>query len=71
MTWLTAESIDARAIADYDPEKFAALCAERPAVHRFPGSMAKRIQALAQEIVDQYNGDAAALRRLALSGSSS
>src|SRR5246127_2327578 len=53
--------IDARQIADYDPEKFAALCAERPAVHRFPGSMAKRIQALAKEIVDRYNGDAAAL----------
>jgi uncharacterized HhH-GPD family protein len=53
--------IDARQIADYDPEKFAALCAERPAVHRFPGSMAKRIQALAHEIVGRYDGDAAAL----------
>ena len=53
--------IDARQIADYDPEKFAALCAERPAVHRFPGSMAKRIQALAREIVDCYDGDAAAV----------
>jgi uncharacterized HhH-GPD family protein len=53
--------IDARLIADYDPEKFAALCSERPAVHRFPGSMAKRIQALAHEIVDHYDGDAAAL----------
>ena len=53
--------VDAREIADYDPEKFAALCAERPAVHRFPGSMAKRIQALAQIIVDRYGGDAAAV----------
>lgn len=53
--------VDAREIADYDPEKFAALCAERPAVHRFPGSMAKRIQALAHIIVDQYGGDAAAV----------
>ena len=53
--------VDAREIADYDPEKFAALCAERPAVHRFPGSMAKRIQTLAQIIVDRYDGDAAAL----------
>ena len=53
--------LDARAIADYDPEKFAALCAERPAVHRFPGSMAKRIQALSQIIVDQYGGEAAAV----------
>jgi uncharacterized HhH-GPD family protein len=52
---------DATAIADYDPDKFAALCSERPAVHRFPGSMAKRIQALAQLIVDRYDADAAAL----------
>jgi uncharacterized HhH-GPD family protein len=53
--------VDATQIAEYDPEKFAALCAERPAVHRFPGSMAKRIQALAQVIVDQYGGNAAAI----------
>ena len=53
--------VDAREIADYDPDKFAALCAERPAVHRFPGSMAKRIQALAQIIVDRYDEDAAAV----------
>jgi uncharacterized HhH-GPD family protein len=53
--------VDARQIAYYDPEKFAAVCAERPAVHRFPGSMAKRIQGLAQIIVDDYNGDAAGL----------
>ena len=53
--------VDAREIADYDPEKFAALCSERPAIHRFPGSMAKRVQTLAQIIVDRYNGDAAAL----------
>ena len=52
---------DPAAIADYDPDKFAALCSERPAIHRFPGSMAKRIQALAQIIVDRYDGDAAAL----------
>ena len=52
---------DAVAIADYDPDKFAALCSERPAIHRFPGSMAKRIQAVAQIVVDQYEGDAAAL----------
>jgi uncharacterized HhH-GPD family protein len=52
---------DATDITNYDPDEFAALCSERPAVHRFPGSMAKRIQALAQIIVDRYDGDAAAL----------
>src|SRR5215472_18814007 len=53
--------LDAETIADHDPDKFAALCSERPAVHRFPGSMAKRIQALAQIIVDRYDGDATGL----------
>ncbi|MDN4520948.1 MULTISPECIES: HhH-GPD-type base excision DNA repair protein [Mycolicibacterium] len=54
-------SFDAHVIADHDPEAFAALCAQTPAVHRFPGSMAKRVQALAQVIVDEYGGDATAL----------
>ncbi len=53
--------LGAEEIADYNPDKFAALCSERPAIHRFPGSMAKRIQTLAQIIVDRYDGDAAAL----------
>ncbi|GAB1508629.1 HhH-GPD-type base excision DNA repair protein [Actinophytocola sp. KF-1] len=54
-------SLDARTIAEYDPEKFAALCSTPPAIHRFPGSMAKRIQALCQGLVDEYDGDAEAL----------
>ena len=52
---------DVAEIADYDPDKFAALCSEKPAIHRFPGSMAKRIQAVAQIIMDRCDGDAAAL----------
>jgi uncharacterized HhH-GPD family protein len=53
--------VDPREIADYNPDDFATLCSKTPAIHRFPGSMAKRIQALAQIIVDQYGGDASAL----------
>ncbi|MGK2882184.1 MAG: HhH-GPD-type base excision DNA repair protein [Mycobacterium sp.] len=53
--------VDAVQIAQYDPDKFAAMCAETPAVHRFPGSMGKRVQALAQVVVDEYEGDAAAI----------
>jgi uncharacterized HhH-GPD family protein len=53
--------IDARMIADCDPETFTAAFSQTPAVHRFPGSMAKRVQDLAREIVDGYDGDAAAL----------
>lgn len=52
---------DAATIADYDPDAFVALCSQTPAIHRFPGSMAKRVQALAQVIVDEYGGDATAL----------
>ena len=53
--------VDPREIADYNPGEFAALCSKTPAIHRFPGSMAKRIQDLSQIIVDQYGGDATAL----------
>jgi len=53
--------LDASDIAAYDPDAFVALCSERPAVHRFPGSMAKRLQVLAQTLFDEYDGDAAAL----------
>lgn len=52
---------DVHEIAAYDPEKFAALCTQTPAIHRFPGSMAKRVQALAQLVIDRYDGNAAAL----------
>jgi uncharacterized HhH-GPD family protein len=54
-------SLDPRQIAEADPEEFAALCAVPPAVHRFPGSMAARIQALAQLVVEEYDGDAGKL----------
>lgn len=54
-------AVDARQIADYNPDEFVALCSETPAIHRFPGSMSKRVQALAQAIVDDYDGDVTAL----------
>jgi uncharacterized HhH-GPD family protein len=43
-------------IAAADPEEFAALCATPPAIHRFPGSMAARLQALAALVEDTYDG---------------
>jgi uncharacterized HhH-GPD family protein len=49
--------LDVRRIAAADPEAFAAVVAQRPAVHRFPGSMAKRLQALAAYLVEHYDGD--------------
>ena len=55
------DRFDARAIAEADPDAFVAICAQTPAVHRFPGSMAKRIQDLARAIVDRYDGNTAGL----------
>ncbi len=58
-----SDDLDAHAIAAQDPEAFAALLSEKPAVHRYPGSMAKRIQQLCAYLVHEYDGDAAALWR--------
>jgi uncharacterized HhH-GPD family protein len=49
-------TLDPAEIAAADPEQFATLCSTPPAVHRFPGSMAARIQALAAHIVAEYDG---------------
>ena len=48
-------SLDADTLASTDLEP---VFRERPAIHRFPGSMAKRIHALAVVIRDDYDGDA-------------
>lgn len=61
-------TLDPAAIAAADPQAFAAMCATPPAVHRFPGSMAARIQALAKAVASEYGGDAAAVWREATSG---
>jgi uncharacterized HhH-GPD family protein len=45
-------------LATCDPEALAAVFAERPALHRYPKSMAARVQALCQLIVARYDGDA-------------
>ncbi|MFD9394266.1 HhH-GPD-type base excision DNA repair protein [Streptomyces sp. NPDC060000] len=58
---LGADDLDAHDIAAQDPETFAALLSEKPAVHRYPGSMAKRVQQLCQYLVEHYDGDAGAV----------
>jgi uncharacterized HhH-GPD family protein len=45
-------------IAAADPERFAELCATPPAIHRFPGSMAARLQELARIVAEEHDGDA-------------
>ena len=60
--------LDVRKIAAMDPDKLNAVFRERPALHRFPGSMAGRVQLLCQVIVEDYGGDAGAVWRDAKDG---
>jgi uncharacterized HhH-GPD family protein len=53
--------LDAAAIADHDAEELVEIFKITPSVHRFPGSMAGRVQALCRAIVDDWGADAAAI----------
>ena len=60
--------LDVKEIASMDSEKLGAVFRERPALHRFPGSMATRVQALCQVVVKEYGGDAGSVWREARDG---
>jgi uncharacterized HhH-GPD family protein len=60
--------LDAKEIATMDPDKLDAAFRERPALHRFPGNMAKRTREMAAYLVEQYDGDAARIWREARDG---
>jgi uncharacterized HhH-GPD family protein len=62
-------SIEPATIAAADPEEFATLCSTTPAIHRFPGAMASRLQELAGIVEEQYDGHAERLWTEAGSGS--
>ena len=55
--------LDAARIAAMDPDALEAVFRETPAVHRFPGNMAKRVQELCALVADEYGGDASRLWR--------
>ncbi|GGW45775.1 HhH-GPD-type base excision DNA repair protein [Streptomyces xantholiticus] len=65
---LKTDDLDAAEIAAYDPDAFTELLREKPAIHRYPASMAKRVQELCRFIVDEYDGDASAVWADARSG---
>jgi len=65
---LGVDHLDPGFVAAQDPDAFAAMCATPPAVHRYPGSMAARLQALAGIILERYDGDTAALWTTAADG---
>jgi uncharacterized HhH-GPD family protein len=53
--------LDSRTIAAMEPERLDEVFRERPALHRFPGNMARRTQELCAAIVERYDGDAASI----------
>jgi len=60
---LDRDILDAHELATYDAEALVAVFRGPPALHRYPGSMAARAQALAALVVEQYDGDAAGVWR--------
>ena len=58
----------AQELAGFDPGELTTIFSERPALHRFPKAMAGRVQIMARIIVEEYDGDAAALWTTASSG---
>jgi uncharacterized HhH-GPD family protein len=58
----------AEELASFDTDELVAIFAKPPALHRFPKSMAGRVQEICRALVDRYDGDAANLWRDADSG---
>jgi uncharacterized HhH-GPD family protein len=61
-------TLDAGAIAATDPGRLEEVFRERPAIHRFPASMARRTQELCAHVVDEYDGRAERLWQEAADG---
>jgi uncharacterized HhH-GPD family protein len=61
-------ALDPADIAQMDTDELVNLFSQAPALHRFPGSMAQRVQALARRLVERYGGDASSLWRDATTG---
>lgn len=53
--------LEAENLATHDPESLVEVFRQTPAVHRYPGSMAGRVQTLCQAVTDDWGGDAAAI----------
>ncbi|MDH4344734.1 MAG: hypothetical protein OEW31_00205, partial [Thermoleophilia bacterium] len=60
--------LDAVAIASMDPDALEAAFREKPAVHRFPGAMAKRVRELCALVASEYEGHADRLWKEAADG---
>ena len=62
------DRLDPTSIAGMDPDELAAAMAGPPAVHRYHGSMGRRLQQLATAVRDEHDGDAAAVWEQAADG---
>ena len=60
--------LDVAKIAAMSEDEFVALCAQPPAIHRFPAAMAKRIRQTCQVLTEDYDGQATNIWRDARSG---
>lgn len=56
-----AGTLEPAALADFDPDELVEAFKISPAVHRYPGSMAGRVQGLSREIAEKWNGDVTAI----------
>jgi uncharacterized HhH-GPD family protein len=48
-------------IASMDEDEFVAICCDKPAIHRFPASLGRRIHAVCGVVANEYHGDTAAI----------
>jgi uncharacterized HhH-GPD family protein len=55
--------LDAAEIAAIDPARLEQLFREKPAIHRFPGNMSRRVQELCAVVAEEYGGDASRVWR--------
>jgi uncharacterized HhH-GPD family protein len=53
--------LDAKKIAALDPATLDEVFREKPAIHRFPGNMAKRVHELCAAVAEEYHGEASRL----------
>jgi uncharacterized HhH-GPD family protein len=60
--------MDSRAISSMDPDEFASAFTTKPALHRYPASMAKRVQEMCRIVDDEYSGDASRIWKGVSSG---
>jgi uncharacterized HhH-GPD family protein len=62
-------TVDPAKVAAADPAKLEAAFRDKPAIHRFPGNMARRVQEIAAIVAEEYGGDAARIWMEASDGS--